>query len=267
MFSINSALVRLLIFAAMWPFFVAPLHAQSVEGDEADFLEAMSAPETAGDVNRSEAVDLIVQQTNEFRQQQRLSKVEVNKELTKTAQYFADYMARTDRYGHYADGKRPSQRAQNHGYNYCLVSENIAYQYNSAGFSTSELAAQFVEGWKNSPQHRENMLEPAVRDIGVAVARSENTGHWYAVQMFGRPKSAAIEFKVANRSDTTVQYTVRDRTFTLPPKYARTHMRCRDVRVSFEFPEGEGQKKTIQPTSGDSFMIVRQNGQLDVQQQ
>lgn len=37
---------------------------------------------------------------------------------------------------------------------YCIVSENIAHQYNSLGFTTEELAEQFVQGWKNSPGHR-----------------------------------------------------------------------------------------------------------------
>jgi uncharacterized protein YkwD len=115
--------------------------------------------------------------------------VTANPVLARTVRDFVDFMARTDRYGHEADGKQPADRARGHGYDYCLVSENIAYQYNSAGFRTAALARDFVEGWKHSPQHRKNMLEPAATQTAVAVARSEKSGRYYAVQMFGRPKS------------------------------------------------------------------------------
>ena len=42
--------------------------------------------------------------------------------------------------------------------------------------------------------------DPDVTETGVAVARSEKTGYYYGVQMFGRPKSAAVVFKVENRA-------------------------------------------------------------------
>jgi uncharacterized protein YkwD len=240
---------------------------QSVEEDETETLQATTRPGADEGVDPSEVVEMIVQQTNEFRDEQDRQKVQVNSNLTETAQYFAKYMARTDQYGHRADGNRPSERAEEHGYEYCLVSENIAYQYSSAGFTNAGLAQRFVEGWKNSPRHRENMLEPAVLETGVAVARSDETGNWYAVQMFGRPKSAIIEFRVANRSDSTANYTIGDRTFPLPPGYTRIHQRCWEMDVSFDFPEGEGKSEQVQPTSGDHYVIVRDNGQLDVQQE
>lgn len=44
-----------------------------------------------------------------------LSPVDPNPKLTQTAQYFANYMARTNKYGHTADGSRPGERARKHG--------------------------------------------------------------------------------------------------------------------------------------------------------
>ena len=88
-----------------------------------------------------------------------------------TAQAFADYMARTDRYGHTADGNQPSDRAKARGYDYCIVLENIAYAFNSEGFTGEKLAGQFVTGWQNSPGHRRNMLDPDVTETGVAVLK------------------------------------------------------------------------------------------------
>jgi uncharacterized protein YkwD len=94
----------------------------------------------------------------------------------------------------------PSARARGHGYDFCLVSENIAHLYTSRGYESADLARRLVEGWKNSAGHRKNMVEPDVIDTGVAVAQSTIKGvqHYYGVQMFARPRSASVEFEVSN---------------------------------------------------------------------
>lgn len=246
---------------------VTTARGQSVEEDETETLQAINAPQDADQVDAAKTAELIVTKTNAFREAQELSPVATSEELNATAQGFAQFMARTDRYGHRADGNRPSQRAANHGYEYCLVAENIAYQFSSAGFETAELAVKFVEGWKDSPEHREAMLEPAVRETGVSVARSDKTGHWYAVQMFGRPKSAAIEFRIANESETEVSYTIRSKTFRLPAGYVRVHTRCRKSPVQFELPQADGEAQTqVEPQAGDRYTIERVNKELRVQQ-
>src|SRR5699024_10769116 len=112
---------------------------------------------------------------NRFRQAHGRQPVSKNNPLTEAVEYFAHYMARTNKYGHTADGQQPSERARNHGYNYCIIAENIAYQYSSAGFTSKQLAENFVKGWEQSPEHRKNMLTPAVIDLGVAIARSQKT--------------------------------------------------------------------------------------------
>src|SRR5690606_15257530 len=142
-----------------------------------------------------------------------------DEDLAKTAAEFARYMARTDKYGHRADDRSPSERATAQGYQYCLVSENIAYQFQTQGFQTAKLVEGFVDGWKDSPGHRENMLEPAVTQTGVAVAQSETTGVFYAVQMFGRPQSAKIGFRLANPTEVSLEYQLGGQKFSLPPRY------------------------------------------------
>ena len=179
------------------------------------------------------AVTEIVTQTNLFRAANKRDKVEVSPKLREAATEFARYMARTDRYGHEADGNPPQGRAEKHGYKYCLIAENIAYVFASEGFSTDQLADQFVNSWKNSPPHRRNMLEPDVVDVGVGVAQSADTGVFYAVQMFGRPQSMRIEFSVANETEQTVSYRLGTTEFTLPPRYVRTHERCRPTELRF----------------------------------
>ena len=114
-----------------------------------------------------------VEETNAFRKAQRLDPVTTSKPLEDAAREFARFMARTGKYGHNADGRRPVERATAQGYDYCIVSENIAYLYRSSGYDAATLAGEMVEGWKNSPEHRKNMAEPAVTQIGVGIAQGE----------------------------------------------------------------------------------------------
>ena len=197
--------------------------------------------------------DAIVQRTNAFRCP--LEPVQPDPVLRETALYFADYLARTDRFGHGADGSGPAERAERHGYEICLISENLAYQFDSRGFSADELASKTVEGWKESPGHRENLVDPHVTETGVAVAGSDRSGHYYAVQLFGRPRSDSIEFRISNESRTEVSYRLDGETFPLPPRYRRTHEQCRPAELRLQLP-GERDAETIEPQDGDAFTVV-----------
>ena len=148
------------------------------------------------------------------------------------------------------------QRAREHGYDYCLVLENIASLYSSEGFGTEELADRVMKGWKRSPGHRANMLDAEVTDIGVAIAQSEKSRTYYAVQLFGRPHSKRIEFRVANSSPVAVDYDLNGLAYTLPPRSTRTHQECRAVRLTMRLP-GERQSTTVQPGDGDRYEIER----------
>jgi len=143
------------------------------------------------DIARVEA--LVVDGTNEFRRHERLDAVRRNAHLAEAAREFAAYMARTGKFDHDADGRTPSQRAIAHGYPFCFIAENISYEYNSRDFDTGDLARRFVEGWKASPGHRRNMLRSEVTETAVAVARATASGapRYYAVQLFGLPRTAS----------------------------------------------------------------------------
>ena len=198
---------------------------------------------------------LVIEGTNRFRQEQGLAAVSSEAKLTQTARDFAAYMARTDRFDHDADGRRPPERARDHGYDYCLVSENIGFEFDSRGFATADLARGFVEGWKRSPPHRKNMEDGAAVDTGVAVARSAKTGRYYGVQMFGRPKALSVRFSVENRAGVTVDYRVAERTFSLPSRVVRTHTTCTSESLVFE-----GQ--AVAAANGDRFVVARRGGEV-----
>jgi uncharacterized protein YkwD len=213
-------------------------------------VEQMAAADAGQDgVVRAAAIDEIVKRTNRLRQEHDRGKITVDKKLATTAQQFADYMARTDRYGHQADGQTPTERVTANGYEYCLVAENIAMRYNSAGYETAALAEGFVKGWIDSPEHRKNMLDPDVTEIGVGLAMSKESGRYYAVQLFGRPKSAVIELAITNQSGTEVEYELEDQSFSLPPHVTRTHGRCRPPELSVQFPEQKPQSITVKKSA------------------
>jgi uncharacterized protein YkwD len=200
---------------------------------------------------------LVVDATNEFRREEGVEAVRPNPDLAKAARDFADYMARTDRYGHDADGRNPMDRARSNGYDHCLVAENIAYQYRSAGFRTAELAGGYVEGWKHSPEHRKNMLEAAATDTAVAVARSDRSGRYYAVQMFGRPKSERIEFRITNAAPQTVRYHVANQEYSLRPREVRIHWLCGPDDLTLQSAAGAGMHSArLRPNRGDRLVVV-----------
>ena len=199
---------------------------------------ACAAPQI-GAADLEEAARRVVEQTNRFRTAQRLSEQAVNATLGRTAREFARFMAKTGKYGHTADGRTPAERASAHGYDYCVVLENIAYVYRSRDFpSATELAADMVEGWKQSPEHRKAMLDDAATETGVAIARDRD-GRYFGVQMFGRPKSAAIRFSVTNRSNAEIRYRAGERTFSLPPRSTREHTVCRPLTLAVTPPSGK----------------------------
>jgi uncharacterized protein YkwD len=212
---------------------------------------------TAGDQSPDLAnvVERLISYTNAFRQQEGRPSVAPNPQLTATAQDFATLMARTGQLSHTANGQTPEVRAKAHGYDPCLIAENIAYQHNPAGFTTEALAEGFFEGWQDSPDHRKNMLDPAVTETGVGVAQSEQTGAYYAVQLFGRPMSQQIEFQITNTANVAIPYTIDGQTMSLPPQATHTHQQCRPPEVTFHWP-GTQERKTVQPSHGARYTIM-----------
>jgi len=78
-------------------------------------------------------------------------------------------------------GSTLRDRSQAAEYDYWIVGENLA-----AGQRTP---VEVVSAWMTSPCHRENVLNPAFTELGVAV-RYGGTYGYYWVQEFGRPFSA-----------------------------------------------------------------------------
>lgn len=146
-----------------------------------------SSPGLAQEAGFTQQVEAhVLALVNDFRAEHGLQQLQRESRLDQTADYFAGYMARTERLDHRADGATAGVRAQQRGYVYCDLAENIAMEYSSRGFAAEALARNLVEGWRESPSHRANILDRVATQTGLAIARNVK-GEYYAAQLFGRP--------------------------------------------------------------------------------
>ncbi len=205
----------------------------------------------------------IVDQTNEFRKSNQLDAVQRDEHLMQAAKNFAEFMAQTGKYGHRANGMTPAQRAEAAGYDYCVVRENIAYRTNTGEVTADSLIEVFVQGWIDSPPHRENMLADYITHTGVAVATTDGVT-FYAVQMFGRPKSASFRLKLTNDSDETqtIVFETNDQKeeVELQPRMIVTMTRCIPTKVSLA-----GSKK-VKKIGSNAMLSVTIDGLVDTDQ-
>lgn len=202
----------------------------------------------------SETAREITARSNAYRARHGLHALRSDPTLASAALAFADYMARTNRYGHDADGRQPVERAKAAGYSHCKLAENIAWHVSSGGISSAALADAFVQGWIDSPSHRRNLLGAEATDVAIAVAHSAASGRWYAVQMLGRPASLRTRLELSNASQLIVRYRVDGQAFVLAPGVKRWHERCVAARVEVELP-GAREPAVLNTESGARFRI------------
>ncbi|WP_030300388.1 CAP domain-containing protein [Streptomyces katrae] len=106
----------------------------------------------------------VVALVNKERAKAGCSALTVNAKLTDAALKHSQDMAAHANMSHTgSDGSDPGQRITRAGYSWTTYGENVAY-----GYTTPE---QVMTGWMNSPGHRENILNCAFKEIGVALAQ------------------------------------------------------------------------------------------------
>ncbi|MEO1205362.1 MAG: CAP domain-containing protein [Pseudomonadota bacterium] len=212
----------------------------------------------------------IIALTNEVRAEQSLAPVRRNSQLDQAAIDYARLLAATNQFAHDADGRGPEDRAQDAGYTYCQIAENLALHLNSRGFSSNGLAELAMEGWLNSPGHRRNLLQPHVTEIGMAVVRAPDKHPKYiSVQLFGRPQSEAYSFQVSNSSATTITYAYGGETHDVKPGFAVRHSDCvpntleftgarksgREVRLKSRFAASDGRVYVVKGQSTGAVSV------------
>jgi uncharacterized protein YkwD len=116
--------------------------------------------------------------TNDERAKKGLPPLRPNKKLFQAARAHSANMAKQDTLAHTLDDKGPADRLKEVGYQNRGWAENCA-----AGQQT---AAQVVESWMESKDHRANILNKEYVEIGIGSAANEK-GTLYYTQVFGAP--------------------------------------------------------------------------------
>lgn len=165
---------------------------------------------TASAAAADDAEQRIVELVNAERARHGLPPLVVSAELTRSARAYALTMGQGNFFGHVGpDGSSLVTRNEAAGYrNWTYLAENLA-----AGQRSPEEA---MNGWLNSASHRENVLSPEVREIGVGhavVPGSKYINYW--VQEFGNRPSAPQQALQAAPRDPAAASTASPQTAQL----------------------------------------------------
>jgi uncharacterized protein YkwD len=117
---------------------------------------------------------------NENRRRGGCDNLTVDRRLIVAANRHASEMARRGYFAHEdLRGERAGDRVQDAGYRWSRYGENIARGQDSV--------FEVVDGWMHSPEHRENIMDCGLREVGVGLAfSSDRTPYW--VQDFATPQ-------------------------------------------------------------------------------
>ncbi len=129
--------------------------------------------------------DVLVDQTNDNREEESIVSLRVNPLLEEAARLKAEDMANGGYFAHTSPtGKNPWYWLGQVDYTFTSAGENLA-----VNFVDSE---DVTEAWMDSPGHRANILNGNFTEIGIATARGTYKGKQtvFVVQFFGRPAAA-----------------------------------------------------------------------------
>lgn len=148
----------------------------------------------------------VIRLTNEKRVASGLSPLSENGQLSQAALAKGGDMLAKDYWAHVSpDGVQPWTYISNAGYKYRYAGENLARDFSNPSAA--------VDAWMASPTHKDNLLSPKYKEIGVAVVEGSLAGvdTTIVVQMFGTKYADTIPaVPVAKaQSATTVSATTR----------------------------------------------------------
>ena len=188
-FSINALCTALLLFFPLLPSHVhaAPL-TESEQTSDLFFNELQ-----------------VVYLTNLTRREQGLGPLRWNRQMSEAARWFAQNSVdqRTGVYCGHTDteNRSPGDRLAAFQYsNAATWGENVV-----CGFAGADAA---IKGWMNSEGHKQNILHPTYREIGVGYFRNATSGRGYIVQDFSYDPNYApivINNEAPNATSAEVQ--------------------------------------------------------------
>lgn len=134
----------------------------------------------------------VVRLTNQKRAEAGLGALTLNSNLAGAAYTKGQDMINKDYWAHVApDGTQPWKFFNDFGYKYKYAGENLARDFTNP--------ASAVDAWMNSPTHRENILNPKYKEIGIGVVEGDLAGSdtTIIVQFFGATYSDIVPQPVA----------------------------------------------------------------------
>lgn len=153
--------------------------------------------------------------TNQKRQENALSPLSLNQQLSNAASGKASDMFAQNYWAHNSpDGKTPWVFIKGAGYNYIYAGENLA-----RGFTNAQ---DVINAWMASPEHRKNMLSANYQNVGYAVETGKLNGEdtVLVVEMLGSTALAAVPAptnQLANKTQEEVTSTISSPIPTLAP--------------------------------------------------
>ena len=126
------------------------------------------------------SVEEVIKLTNQKRAEAGLAPLRHNPELSKGALSKGQHMMANDYWAHVApDGTQPWKFFSDVSYKYRYAGENLARDF------SNPTAA--VNAWMASPTHKENLLSPKYKEIGIGVVEGDLSGTdtTIIVQFFG----------------------------------------------------------------------------------
>ncbi|MEV6633095.1 CAP domain-containing protein [Actinoplanes sp. NPDC051470] len=149
----------------------------------ADTVDAARRDVTPGSVSGSPAAPVqqqVLNLVNENRRRGGCESLTLDRRLITAANRHASDMARRGYFAHESpSGDGAGERVEDAGYDWKRYGENIARGADSA--------YEVVDGWMNSPSHRENIMDCKLHQMGIGLAfDSDRTPYW--VQDFATPQ-------------------------------------------------------------------------------
>jgi len=138
---------------------------------------------------------ILLELTNKAREEAGVEPLKENPKLDEAAILKAQDMLAKDYFAHTSpEGVSPWEWFKKAGYFFKAAGENLAI-----GFFDSE---ELFQAWLNSKSHRENILNPNFKEIGLAVVKGEYQGFetFVVVQLFGAPQGNTTEEKKVAKS-------------------------------------------------------------------
>ncbi len=123
----------------------------------------------------------LIELTNKERSKYGLNELKINSLLSQAAEKKATDIINGQNFSHNFADKKFSDWIKEAGYQYSLVGENLAVNFNDSN--------SLFNAWLASPTHKRNILHEGYKEIGIAVI----SGSWFgeettiAVELFGAP--------------------------------------------------------------------------------